>query len=696
MKNFILYSFLTFFCVGSLNAQDFRAEAPKPGKAKRIQLGKAEEFVLKNGLRVIVVENNKLPRVSFQVFVDVPVREEGDIVGVSSMAGQLLNKGTSKRTKAQIDEAVDFIGASLNSNSNGLFGSSLSRHKDALLEIMSDVLFNPSFPEAEFDKLKRQTLSALAQQKDDPSAIAANVVNVVRYGVDHPYGEIESEETVNNITLEKCKEYYNTYFKPNISYLVIVGDISAKDAKEAATKYFSKWQRGVVAKEEFDTPEKPGSTQVSFVNRSSAVQSVVNITAPIDLKTGSADVVKTTLLNNILGSGFAGRLFANLREDKGYTYGAYSRMSSDRLVGSFNASANVRNEVTDSAVVEFLYEINRIAEEKIPEDEVQLSKNFITGSFARSLERPQTIANFALSTARFDLPEDYYATYLERLNAITPEELQEVAKKYIDDADMHILVVGNKKEVAEKLARFDSDGQITYLDAFGREIEDTASALPEGISAQTIVEDYLNAIGGREALAKVNDITTNMETSMMGQTMNITSQMKAPNKMRLAVGMSGMVVNETKFDGQNAYVAQMGQKVPVDEATVNDLKSQAMMFSERSYISEGYQLELLGIEMIDGKKAYAIQIETPTGNKITEYYDVSSSLKVRSVSIQKGPQGEVTITTDFDKYTEVEGAGVKVPFVQKTAGMAPVPITMETKSVDINKGIDDSVFKVNK
>ena len=166
MKNFILYSFLTFFCIGSLNAQDFRAEAPKPGKAKRIQLGKAEEFVLKNGLRVIVVENNKLPRVSFQVFVDVPVREEGDIVGVSSMAGQLLNKGTSKRTKAQIDEAVDFIGASLNSNSNGLFGSSLSRHKDALLEIMSDVLFNPSFPEAEFDKLKRQTLSALAQQKD--------------------------------------------------------------------------------------------------------------------------------------------------------------------------------------------------------------------------------------------------------------------------------------------------------------------------------------------------------------------------------------------------------------------------------------------------------------------------------------------------------------------------------------------------
>ncbi|MCI5082772.1 MAG: insulinase family protein [Saprospiraceae bacterium] len=694
MKKLFLYTFLSLFCVASLMAQDFRKSAPKPGKAKRIQLGQAEEFTLKNGLQVIVVENNKLPRVSFQVFVDVPVRKEGDIVGVSSMAGQLLNKGTKTRTKAQIDEAVDFIGASLSSNANGLFASSLSRHKDDLLTIMTDVLFNPVFPEAEFEKLKKQTLSGLAQQKDDPSAIASNVANVLRYGIDHPYGEIQTEENVNNISLESAKKYYNTYFKPNISYLVIVGDISVKEAKMAAEKYFGKWQRGVVAEEKFEEPEKPGSRQVSFVNRAGAVQSVINITCPIELKTGSPDVVKTTLLNNILGSGFNGRLFANLREDKGFTYGAYSSMSSDPLVGYFNASASVRNEVTDSAIVEFLYEIDRIAEEKISDEEVQLSKNFITGSFARSLERPQTIANFALSTARFDLPKDYYATYLERLNAITPADLQAVAKKYIDDEDMHILVVGNKGEVAEKLEQFDADGTITFRDAFGKVIKDEDNALPEGVSAATIVEDYINAIGGRDAMKKVEDMTIVMSTTVMGQTMQMETMTKAPNKMKMTAKMSGMVMNETKFDGQKAKISQMGQNVPVDENTNKEMRQQARMFPERTYLSDGYKLELSGIETINGKKAYAVVVTTPSGSKTTEYYDMATSLKIRTVMTQSGPQGEVTVTNDFSDYREVEGFGIKIPYQTTSTGMAPVPITLKTESVKINTGLEDSVFEV--
>ena len=280
------------------------------------------------------------------------------------------------------------------------------------------------------------------------------------------------------------------------------------------------------------------------------------------------------------------------------------------------------------------------------------------------------------------------------MNAITPDDLQAVAKKYVDDDNIHILVVGNKTEVAEKLLPFDSDGKINFLDAFGKEVKDADASVPEGVTAETVIEDYVNAIGGKEALSNVKDITQKMTTSMMGQTMDVSTQMKAPNKMRMAVNMSGMTVNETKYDGEKGSMAQMGQKIPVDEEALKGMKEQAMLFPEGNYVANGYKLELTGIEVIDGKKAYAIAVESPNGSKTTEYYDMATSLKIRVVSSQKSPQGEMTITNDFDDYREVEGTGVKLPYKLTTSGAMPVPIVMDVKEVMINKGIEDSVFKV--
>ncbi|MBK9337246.1 MAG: insulinase family protein [Lewinellaceae bacterium] len=252
-------------------AGDVRKKSPKEGSAPKIQIGKAETSKLSNGLTVIVVENHKLPRVSFRVFADFDPVQEKDAAGYADMAGELLSKGTTSRTKSQLDEEVDFIGASLSSDANGVSGACLAKHTDKLLGLMSDVLLNPTFPAEELDKAKRRAESGLASAKDNAEAIAGNVGKVLRYGKNHPYGENMTEETLAKITLDQIKNYHATYFKPNIAYLVIVGDINKADAIAKAEKYFGKWKAGDVPKHQYATPKQPEKTQVDFVHKTGAV-----------------------------------------------------------------------------------------------------------------------------------------------------------------------------------------------------------------------------------------------------------------------------------------------------------------------------------------------------------------------------------------------------------------------------------------
>src|SRR5690606_8979191 len=238
---------------------------------------------------------------------------EGDKAGYVSMAGDLLGTGTTSRSKAQLDEEVDFIGASLNTSSNGIFASSLSKHTDKLLELMTDVLYNPSFAQDELYKVKTQTLSAVAANKEDPGTIAGNVRSVLVYGQDHPYGELTTEKSVESITVDDCKKYYSTYFKPNNAYLAIVGDIDVKTAKKIAEKYFGKWQRGEVTDPTYNVPQPPRQTYVALVDRPASVQSVINIGYPVTLKPGEPEVIKAGVMNQILGGGFSSRLMQNLR-----------------------------------------------------------------------------------------------------------------------------------------------------------------------------------------------------------------------------------------------------------------------------------------------------------------------------------------------------------------------------------------------
>ncbi len=687
MKRLYIIILLSAFYFNA-SAQLDRTKVPVPGPAPEIKIGTPEKFELKNGLKVIVVENHKLPRVAFNLILDFEAIKEDEKAGYASMAGDLLRAGTTTKTKAQLDEEIDFIGASLSTSASGIYASSLTKHQSALLDMMTDVLYNPSFPVEELDKLKKQTLSGLAAQKDDPGAIASNVQGVVLYGIDHPYGELTTEETVNNITMEDCKSFYNQYFTPEIAYLAIVGDINVKEAKKLVKKYFGKWESKPIDLPVFSTFNQPEQTRVALVDRSNSVQSEIRVVYPINLKKGDPDVVKVNLMNTILGSGFSSRMMQNLREKHAYTYGARTSISSDMVVGRFSASTSVRNEVTDSAIYQIFYELNRIIDEKASDKELASAKAYITGSFARSMESPQTIANFALNTERYNLPEDYYVNYLKRLDAVTLDDIQAMAKKYIKPDNAYVVVVGKGSEIANKLTQF---GEVTYYDIYGTEYVPEKAALPAGLTANKVMDNYLRAIGGEEKIRSLKDIKMVMKTEMQGRELIINVMSKAPNMSKTEMSMDGMAIMTSVFDGTDASVKQMGQAMPVDENQKKDMAFEAAIVSEIAIKDMGLTAELKGIESIEGTNVYVVEITKPSGGKTSYYYDSVSGLKLRTSKTIQSPQGEMVQDTDLSDYKEV--GGVKFPY-SSSQPMGQMKMNVTAESIEVNTGIEDSEFAV--
>lgn len=687
MKKLVIL--ILFFSL-QIFAQIDRSKKPEPGPAPEIKIADYESFTLENGLKVFVVENHKLPRVSFSLIIDNDPILEGKNAGYVSLAGELLRTGTTTRTKDQIDEQVDFISASLSTSSSGVYASALTKYKEEILEIMSDVVLNSNFKQEELDKLKKQTMSGLAHQKEDPDAIAGNVYGILLFGKDHPYGEISTEETVESVTLEMCKEYYKTYFRPNISYMAVVGDINKTEAEQLIKKYFSVWEKKDVPKHEYKIPKAPVVNKVSIVDREESVQSIINIGYPIQLAKGSADVIKVSLLNTILGGSFSSRLNKNLREDKGYTYGAGSSISSDELVGDASISVTVRNEVTDSAVAEILKEMKKITSEKIPEEELQTTKNYMTGNFARAMESPQTVASFALNSALYDLPKDYYKNYLKNLNSVSGDEIQTVAKKYIKPNNAHILVVGNAKQIEEGMKQFSPSGKINYFDSYGNEIDPAANELPAGLTADKVIEKYIEAIGGREKLENVKDKVQKMSGKSGALELNATVMQKAPDKF--VQKLESNIFNQTTiYNGGKGKRTQMGQEFILEGKDLEDVKMQAVLNPYLDYSKYGIKTELAGKENINGKDNYKIILTLPNKETWTHYFDVETGLMTRFTTKVNSPQGSFTQNIDYSDYREIEGLKFPFKIFQQTG---PRSIEMNVESIEINKGIDDKEFNL--
>ena len=676
-------------CLVACHATDKldRSIVPQPGPAPKIQIGSYQIKTLPNGMKLIVVENHKLPRVSVNLNLDIDPFLEGNKAGYAEIAGDLMSAGTATRSKAQIDEAVDFMGATLSTSSGGIFGGCLKKHTAELVELMADVTLNPTFPEDELEKLRTQLLSSLANETTDPDAMSAKIQQVSNFGANHPYGEFKTEQSVKAITREDILSFYQNYVKPNVAYCVVVGDITLAEAEGLISRAFQGWKSGEVPSNSFTAPKAPQSNQVQFVPLEGAVQSVIDITYPIQIKPGTQDAIVASVLNNILGgSGFQTRLMQNLREDKAYTYGAYSSISPDEFVGSFSAGASVRNEVTDSAVTQILYEMMLLVNEPVSDTTLKTVKNIMTGNFARSLERPQTVASFALNIERYGLPKDYYETYLQKLNAVTIQDVQNMARRIILPNNANITIVGNK-EVASKLNGF---GKVNMVNPDGSPYVDLRKA-PDGVTAETVLQNYIKAMGGEEKMMAIKSYVQTGKMSVSGQTLKV--EMKSKNQSMIAsrISMGPMEVMKQVFDGVTGEVAQMGSSAPMDEPQILEMRIMADMCAEIHYDKYGITPSLKGIESFEGTDCYVIQLKYKDGSEKTDYYRISDGLKVRSFEVKEEEGQKYNIETKYQEYRLQDG----VRFIVKiSTKQGPQAFDLVVEDIQLNVPLEDKDFKV--
>ena len=456
----IVFSIALFIAFFSLHGQIDRTQPPKPGPAPTINLKEPVRFELNNGLKVMVVENHKLPRVSIQLTLDNAPILQGEKAGVSDLTASLVGKGSKNISKDAFYEEVDFLGANISLGDQSAYASCLSKYFPRILELMADAALNPNFTQEEFDKEKDKLLTALKAEENDVSAIATRVQLALAYGKNHPYGEITSEETVNNVTLADVEQFYRANFVPANAYLVVIGDVDLAEVEKLVTEYFTPWSKATPPSFSYAKPVDAQYAQINLVDMPKAVQSEIVVQNITELKMKDDDYLHALLANRILGGGSQARLFMNLREDKGYTYGSYSAIRDNKFGPMrFSASAEVRNAVTDSAMVEMLTEIDKIRTTPVTAEELKNAKAKYSGSFVMALEKPQTVVNYALNIETEGLHSDFYKTYLERINAVTVEDVQKAAEKYFTTANARLVVTGKASEIAKKLENFNFQGK---------------------------------------------------------------------------------------------------------------------------------------------------------------------------------------------------------------------------------------------
>ena len=645
---FILTLLLTFPAF----AQVDRSQQPQPGPAPVIQLGEPERFTLKNGLSVLIVENNKLPRASVSLTLDNPPIAEGEMAGVSAMTAALLGKGSKKIDKDSFNEEVDFMGASINFGSQSASASSLSRYFNRVLELMSEAALNPNFTQEEFDKERDIILDGIKSSEKSVTSAARRVENLLAYGKNHPYGEYVSKESVEKISLADVKAFYKRYFLPNNAYLIIVGDVDVQGLKEQVKKLFGKWKKKDFPNDNIPEVNNVSSTQIDFVNMPNAVQTEVSVQNTVSLRKKDADYFPLLIANGILGGGGEARLFLNLREDKGYTYGSYSRMGNNKYTNSrFRASASVRNAVVDSAVVELLYEINRMKNEMVSDEELSRAKAKYVGSFVRAVERPSTVASYALEIETEDLPDDFYTTYLESVNSVTKEDIQRVAQKYFLVDQARVVVTGKASEVLDNLEKVQFNGNVVpvnYYDKYGNVIDRPASfELPDGVSAQTILANYIDAIGGLDALNAIQTLEVSYNANFMGNALEATS-INTADEQKQIIKMGGNVLATVIVNASGAKVEQMGNSMDLPPEMAADMQAAIGIVPELKMV-ENENVTVTGTEEVDGQNAYALEMKGQS-TTTTTYYAVESGLKLKQTTVTEMMGQTQTQETTYGNY----------------------------------------------
>lgn len=678
----ILYIAVALLISLSIQAQVDRSVQPQPGPAPKINLGKPQTFTLPNGLQVLVVENHKLPRATFSLVLDNPPSIEGTIKGVDNLTSSLMGNGTSKISKDEFNEMLDFYGTSVGFSVHSIGGTMLSKYFPEVLSLAAQGALDPLFTQEELESERAKLLDAIKVDEKSTSAISGRVRSVLLYGQNHPKGEYLTEESINKITLADINNYYQKYFVPENAYLVIVGDVKFDEVKKMVTENFSAWKKASPPKSIYNEPVNLTETRIGFVDVPNAVQSEISVNNIVNLKMTDPDYFAVLLANYILGGGSDGYLFMNLREGHGWTYGAYSGISADKYTTDFSATAAVRNAVTDSALVEMLKEVKRIRTTLPTAKELELAKAKYIGNFVMTAEKPQTVAGFALREKTQSLPADFYENYIKNIDAVTLEQVQAAAKKYFSDDASRIVVAGKASEVLPGLEKLGIP--IDFFDKYGNPTtKPEAKVIEPGVTAKSVLSKYINAIGGEEALKAIKTLSTTSKASIQGQEITLQKINTANGKSFQQITGMGMTLMKTAYNGKTGFVEVQGQRKDMTGEELAEMKYSAI-FPELLMINSP-TIQLAGIDNLNGVDVYKL-----IAGDNTFYYDVSTGLKLgEGVKKEVAPGQEIDQLGFYSDYKEI--SGVKIPY----SSTINVGMEVEFKVIDVkvNEGVVDADFE---
>ncbi len=684
MKKQLIYTMALLLTGATAIAQIDRSVMPKSGPSPEINLENPYTFKLKNGMKVLVVEDSKLPQITYSLTIDNPPVYEGDKVGVQSLTGALMGKGTQKLDKDTFNEQVEFMGARVSVGANGGFGFGLAKYKEDILELMSQAALMPKFTQEELDFEKDQLIQGIKAGENSAEAIAGTVRDALVYGKNHPAGEFSTEKSINSVTLEDINNYYKNNFLPNNAYFVVSGDIKKNDAEKLVNKYFKDWKKGTVPTFTYPAVNDVSGIQIDFIDVPNAVQTELAVINTSELKMTDKDYYAALVANYIYGGGFGSYLNMNLREANGYTYGAGSSLGAGRNYKStFRSVTKVRNEVTDSAVVNTLKEMKRIRTEPVDEVILANAKAKFLGSFIMQSEDKEVVARRAINVETNGLDKDFYKNYISNINKVTKEDVQKVANKYFKIDNSRIVLVGKASDIQKNIENIEYNGKmipVNYFDKYANPIDrPEIVSLPAGVDNKSVLASYIEAIGGADKVKAIKSVMISGTMQSPQGELNMTEKKMMGDMWKQEMGMGGnIMVTQIYNDGKGTANGQ-----DAGEAT-EVMKNESLFFPELYAVD---QAMVKGMEEFEGQKVYTV-VYGESDKKF--YYNVENGLLVgRDSELKMGPQS-YPVSIVYSDYKAVDGVMFPHSVTQKIMGQE---VPLKVNEIKVNEGVTAADFE---
>lgn len=664
-----------------------RTMRPQADAPPKIAFPPYETFTLKNGLKVFLVHDPR-PSVTMRLLVRGGNARDGEKTGLADAVADLMTKGVGELSAADFADRIDFIGGGINASASpdaisvSAFG--LKKHLSEILPLFSKTVRQPTYPQDELDKYIAMQIDGLKANKKEGEFLSTYAVSRVLYGSASPLGKMPSEEAYRSISRDDVVRYHNTFFIPANATLAVVGDLKRDELKNLLEKELGMWNGGTkpVA---LPKVKWQGGGRVVLVDRPTSVQSLVRVIGP-GPDFGDPDRPRSFILNSIFGggTGLGNRLAMNLRETHAYTYTPYSYFAANEFGGHFMAGADVRNEVTDSAITQIIYEVNRIVNEPVGLEELELNVKSAVGNYLMSLADPNTTAMRVQSIDFYGLPSDYYDKLVALYTGTTQQEVMRLATKYFIPDEMSLVVVGKADEVKEKLEQF---GTVEVWDE-NLEPMKSVSASDVGITAEEAWGKMLAAMGGKDNLQKVKSIQQQGSGSFSMGPQKMEGGLKTvqsyPNKSYQELSVNGMKMVQQYVDGTNVVVVQGGSKLPLP------VEDQSRMLAESHILPEAWvqdlkgTLTLKGKKTVNGKEAILVEMQLPNANGQLYYLDASTFLPIKVES-------EGTVVT-YTGWKTVDG-GIKQPDGMHLELGPGAELEVNGLTYTINGKIEDKVFQ---